>query len=209
MLSSRKKIGKPLKNCKMASFVKGLEKKGTDMGTDLAKQGGKAAAKEALNLAKDESKKVLVKFTNKTKQKWSKPKLYLNSGATEGVLPLTIDNDGDIEYEVHKKKWTFSGVAGVIVYQWKESGKTYYLAVMFRKPMVASNTWNAVIYDSETEANQQLFSTLKQQRGEFPPMRGDSNYIDREFGPYTLQGAMASTGNSLHITVSCTADLDE
>ena len=38
----------------MASFVKGLEKKGTDMGTDLAKQGGKAAAKEALSLAKDE-----------------------------------------------------------------------------------------------------------------------------------------------------------
>ena len=193
----------------MASFVKGLEKKGPDMAKGIAKEGGKAAAKQALDVAKDESKKVQVKVTNKTKQKWSKPKLYLNSGATDGVLPLTIDNDGDMEYEVHKKKWTFSGVSGVIVYQWKESGKMYYLAVMFRKPMVARNMWNAVIYESETEANEQLFSVLKGQRGEFPPMRGDANYTDREFGPYTLQGAMSSTGNSVHITVSCTADLDE
>ena len=156
-----------LKKSKMTSFVTGA---GTDLGMDLAKKGGMAAAKGVLNLAKDESKKVLVKFTNKTKQKWSKPKLYLSSGTTEGFLPFTIDNDGDIEFEVHKKKWTFSGVAGVIVYQWKEPGKTYYLAVMFRKPMVASNTWNAVIYDSETEANQQLFSVLKQQSGDFPPI---------------------------------------
>ena len=56
-------------------------------------------------------------------------------------IPFTIDNDGDMEYEVHKKKWTFSGVAGVIVYQWKESGKMYYLAVMFRKPTVVRNMW--------------------------------------------------------------------
>ena len=194
---------------KMSSLVKGLEKKGTDVGVDIAKSGGKAAAKGALDLATDESRKVLVKFTNKTKQKWSKPKLFLSSGATEGVLPLTIDNDGEIEYEVHKKKWTFSGIAGVIVYQWKADGKSYYMAVMFRKPMVSRNMWNAVIYEGETEANQELFRALTQQRAELPPMRGDSNYTDREFGPYTLQGAMSSTGNAVHITVSCTSDLDE
>ena len=188
----------------MASFFKDqVEEKGPDMAMDLAKQG----AKQALNLARDESKKVRIKVTNKTKQKWSKPKLYLNSGATDDVLPLTIDNDGDMEYEIHKKKWTFSGVAGVIVYQWKESGKTYYLAVMFRKPMVARNMWNAVIYESKKEANELLFSVLKSQMGEFPPMRGDSKYTDREFGPYTLQGAMSTTGNTVRITVSYTADL--
>ena len=193
----------------MAALMKGFEKKGTDIGVDIAKSGGKAAAQGALDLAKDESRKVLVKFTNKTKQKWSKPRLYIDSGTTESVLPLTIDNDGEIEYELHKKKWTFSGIAGVIIYKWKASGKNYCLALMFRKPMVAHNMWNAVIYESETEANQQLFRALKEQRGDFPALRGDSNYTDREFGPYTLQGAMSSTGNAVHITVSCTCDLDE
>ena len=194
----------------MASFAKGsIEKKGLDTGLGIAKTGGEKAAKEALKLAKDESSKVLVKLTNKTKQKWTRPKIFLNSGATDAVLPLTVENDEDIEYEVHKKKWTFSGVGAALTYEWKESGKTYYLAVMFRKPMASRNNWNAVIYESETEANQQLFGALRQQSGDFPPIKGDANYISREFGPYTLQGAMASTGMSVHVTISRTADLQE
>lgn len=194
----------------MASFVKGsIEKKGLDTGIGLAKSGGQAAAKEALKVAKDESKKVIVKLTNKTKQKWTRPKIFLDKGATDAVLPLTVENDQDIEYEVHKKKWTFSGVAAAITYEWKDSGKTYYLAVMIRKPMISRNNWNAVIFETDTEANQELFRQLRQQNGDFPPMACDSNYISREFGPYTLQGAMASTGTSVDITISCTADLDQ
>ena len=192
----------------MASFVKGsIEKKGVDAGIGLAKSGGKAAAKEALNLAKDESSKVVVKLTNKTKQKWTRPKIFLNTGATDAVLPLTVDNDEEVEYEVHKKKWTFSGVGATLTYEWKALEKTYFLAVMFRKPMVSRKNWNAVIYESETEANQELFRALRQQSGDFPPLSGDANYISREFGPYTLQGAMSSTGTAVNITVSCTADL--
>ena len=178
-------------------------------GFGLLKSGGKAVAKGALGVVTDESRKVLVKFTNKTKRKWSQPRLYINNGTTESILPLTIDNDGEIEYELHKKKWTVSGIAGVIMYKWKESDKKYYLALMFRKPIVSRHMWNAVIYESETEANQRLFRALKRGRGDFPALRGDSNYTDREFGPYTLQGAMSSTGKAVHITVSCTRDLDE
>ena len=191
----------------MASFVKGLEKKGKDAGMDIAKAGGKAAAKEAVNFAKDESKKVLVKLTNKTKQKWTKPKIFLDSGATEVPPPLVVEDDQEVEYEVHKKKWTLSGVAAVLTYEWKESGKCYFLAIMFRKPTLSRNNWNAVIYESDTEANRDLFATLKQQSGDFPPGKSDSNYVTREFGPYTVQGAMSSTGTGLQITVSCTADL--
>ena len=182
----------------MASFAKGsIEKKGLDAGLGIAKSAGQAGAKEALNLAKDESSKVAVKLINKTKQKWTKPRLFLNNGATDKVLPLTVEIDGDMEYEVHKKKWTFSGIAAAITYEWKESGKTYYLAIMFRKPMLGRKNWNAVIYENETEANRELFGALRQQNGEFPPMPCDSNYVSREFGPYTIQGAMASTGLTL------------
>ena len=190
------------------SFIKGnLEKKGVDTGVGLATDAGKAAAKEGLNFAKDESKKIVVKLSNKTRQKWTKPKIFLDSGATDSVLPLAIEDEQEVEYEVHKKKWTLSGVAAVITYEWKESGKAYFLAIMFRKPTVARNNWNAVIYESDTEASRDVFAALKQQSGDFPPGKSDSNYITREFGPYTLQGAMSSTGTGLHVTVSCTADL--
>ena len=189
-------------------FIKGkLETKGVDAGLDLAKSAGKSAAKEGLDFAKDESKKVIVKLTNKTRQKWTKPKMFIDCGATDTVLPLTIEDDQDVEYEVHKKKWTFTGVAAVITYEWKESGKSYFLAIMFRKPTISRNNWNAVIYEDETEASRDLMAALKNQSGDFPPGKSDSNYMTREFGPYTLQGAMASTGTGLHITVSCTADL--
>ena len=191
--------------------VKILENEGAKAGVNIMTGGGKAAVKGAFNVATDESRKVLIKLTNKSKQKWSKPMIYLSSGATDDILPLTIDNDREIQYEVHKKKWTFSGIAGVIVYQWKESGNSYYLAVMFEKPMVGRNMWNAKIYNNKIEADQQLFSSLKEQMTNYPPMRGDSKYTEREFShcPYTLQGAMSSTGNTVHITVSCTFDLDD
>ena len=187
----------------MASLLKGLEEKGTDAGVDLATSGGKAAAKGALNLATDESRKVVVKLTNNTEQKWVNPKIFLNCGATDDVLPLTVDHEGETEYKVHKKKMTFSGVAGVLSYEWTFSGKNYTLVVLFHKPMMSRhNNWNAVIYEDKAEANQELFKALKEQ-SEHPPLRGDSNYTNREFGPYTVQGAMASTGAVVHVTVSC------
>ena len=187
----------------MASIEKHLEKKVTEKGVDEAVGGAKAAIKGAFKVATDESHKMVVRLTNKTNQKWSKPKLYLNNGATDGILPLTIDKGEEIQYEVHKKKWTYSGIAGVIVYQWKESEDSYYLAVMFEKPMVARNMWNAVIFNTSTEANQQLFDKLNDKTSSYPPMRGDSNYIEREFShcPYTLQGAMSTTGRMVNITI--------
>ena len=185
--------------------VSKLEEKGIDKGLDFAESGGKAAFKSAVDFAKDESRKVQVKITNNTKQKWSNPRLFLDCGMTEDLLPLTIDDEKDVTYEIHKKKWTFSGIGGAISYQWKVDQKTYYLLVMFRSPTVGRNTWNAVIYDSETEASQQQFSTLCQERGQYPPVRGDANYTTREFGAFTMQAAMSSSGTAkLHITISCT-----
>lgn len=182
-----------------------LENTGIDKGIGLAESGGKAAFNSAMDFAKDESRKVQVKLTNNTKQKWTNPKLYIDCGATEDLLPLTIDDEKDLTYDIHKKKWTLVGISGAITYQWKVDQKTYYLAVVFRSPTIGRNTWNAVIYDSETEANQQLFSTLSRERGDHPLLRGDANYTTREFGAFTLQAAMSSGGVAkLHITVSCT-----
>ena len=82
---------------------------------------------------------------------------------------------------------------------WKE---LYTLVVLFHKPMMSRHNWNAVIYEDKAEANQELFKALKEQ-SEHPPLRGDSNYTNREFGPYTVQGAMASTGAVVHVRVSC------
>lgn len=197
----------------MASFTKGLKKKaintGIDTGVDIAKSGGKAV----LNVAKDESQCLCLKMTNKTHEKWIRPKLYLNCGATEDLLPLVVDHGEDIEYTVRKRKWTFSGIAGVVTYEWQASGKTYYIAVMFRKPMMSHNNWNAVIYENPIEADQQLFAQLKQNRGsEYPAIRADANYINREFGAYIMQGAMTLTSSGaakLHIIISCISDLDE
>ena len=200
----------------MASFAKGLQKKainkGVDTGVDIAKSGGKAV----LNVAKDESQCLCLKMTNKTHEKWIRPKLYLNCGATEDLLPLVVDHGDDIEYTVRKRKWTFSGIAGVVTYEWQASGKPYYIAVMFRKPMVSHNNWNAVIYENPIEADQQLFGELKQgNRGthtEHPAVRADANYITREFGAYVMQGAMTLTSSGaakLHIIISCVSDLDE
>lgn len=182
-----------------------FEEKLEDKGLGLAESGGKAAFKGAVDFAKDESRKVQVKITNNTKQKWGNPRLFIDCGMTEDLLPLTIDDEKDVTYEIHKKKWTFSGIAGAISYQWKVDQKTYYLVVMFRSPTVGRNTWNAVIYDSETEASQQQFSSLCQERGQYPPIRGDANYTTREFGAFTMQAAMSSSGTAkLHITISCT-----
>ena len=182
-----------------------FEEKLEDKGLDLAESGGKAALKGAVDFAKDESRKVEVKITNNTKQKWSNPRLFIDNGMTEDLLPLTIDDEKDVTYEIHKKKWTFTGIAGAISYQWKVDQKAYHLVVMFRSPTVGRNTWNAVVYESETEASQQQFSTLCQERGQYRPVRGDANYTTREFGAFTMQAAMSSSGTAkLHVTISCT-----
>lgn len=199
----------------MASFAKGLQKKaintGVSTGVDVAKSGGKAV----LNVAKDESQSLCLKLTNKTHEKWIRPKLYLDCGATEDLLPLVVDHGDDVEYTVRKRKWRFSGIAGVVTYEWQASGsrKTYYIAAMFRKPMVSHNNWNAVIYENPIEADQQLFGELKQHRrgSEHPAVRADANYITREFGTHVMQGAMTLTSSGaakLHIIVSCVSDLD-
>lgn len=204
----------------MASLAKRLRREGMDTavntgvktgintGVDVAKSGGKAI----LNAARDESQCLCLKVTNKTHEKWIGPKLYLNCGATVDLLPLTVDHSKDVEYSVRKRKWTFSGIAGVVTYEWQSAGKTYYIAVMFRKPTLSRNNWNAVVYENPVEVNQQLFTELKQQRGQYPAMRADANYVNREFGTYALQGAMTMTSTgaaTLHITISCTSDFDE
>lgn len=187
-----------------------LEQKGLEKGMDLAEAGGKAAFKNAVDFAKDESRKVEVKLINNTKQKWSTPRLFLDCGMTEDLLPLTIDDEKDVTYEIHKKKWTFTGIGGAISYQWKVDQKTFYLVVMFRSPTVGRNTWNAVIYDSETEACQRQFSTLCQERGQYPLVRGDANYTTREFGAFKMQAAMSSSGTAkLHVTISCTEEEEQ
>ena len=137
----------------MSSLAKGLRRKGINTGVstgvDIAKSGGKAV----LNVAKDESQCLCLKVTNKTHEKWIRPRLYLNCGATEDLLPLTVDHNEDVEYSVRKRKWTFSGIAGVFAYEWQADGRTYYIAVMFRKPMLSHNNWNAVIYENPIEVN--------------------------------------------------------
>jgi hypothetical protein len=198
------------------SFAKGLQKKainsGVSTGVDIAKSGGKAV----LNVAKDESQCLCLKMTNKTHEKWIRPKLYLNCGATEDLLPLVVDHGDDVEYTVRKRKWRFSGIAGMVTYEWQASGRTYYIGIMFRKPMASHNNWNAVIYENPIEADQQLFGELKQNRSSvdhpWPAVRADANYTTREFGAYVMQGAMTLTSSGaakLHIIISCAADLDE
>lgn len=174
-------------------------------GVNLAKKGGAAAFKNAMDFAKDESRKVQVKVTNNTEQKWTDPKFFMDCGMTDDLLPLTVDDGKDLEYEIHKKKWTFTGIAGAITYQWKVDQKTYYIAIIFRSPTVGHNSWNAVIYENETTANRELFSTLTRERGDHPVLRGDANYTKREFSPYIIQGAMSSSGTAkLHVTITCT-----
>ena len=147
-----------------------------------------------VDVAKDESHKVVIKFTNNTKQTWTNPRIFLNSGMAEDLLPPEIADKKDLEYEVHKKKWSFSGIAGVITYQWKVSGQNYSLALMFHSPMMKSNTWNVVINSEDTvEANQNVFKNLLKENGDNPMVKGDNNYTTREFGRFTVQGAMSSS----------------
>lgn len=188
-----------------------LENEGIQEGIGLAKKGGAAAFKGAMDLAKDESRKVQVKVTNNSKQQWRNPKFFMDYGMTDDLLPLTVDNGKDMQYEVHKKKWTFTGIAGAITYEWSADEKKYYLAVVFRSPTVSRNCWNAVIYEEEqVEANQRLYDALMRERGDQPMLRGDANYTRREFGRYVMQGAMSSSGTAkLHITISCADEEEE
>ena len=184
----------------------GLEKEGVSTGVGLAKSGVSKAAGGVMDVAKDESRKVVINFTNNTKQTWTNPRIFLDSGMAEDLLPLEIADKKDLKYEVHKKKWTFSGIAGVITYQWKVSGQKYSLALMFNSPMMTSNTWNVVINSEDTvEANQNVFKSLLKENGDNPMVKGDNNYTTREFGPYTVQGAMSSSGTAkINLIVKCT-----
>ena len=187
-------------------IVADLEKDGVNTGVGLVKSGAGKAVSGAFDVAKDESRKVAIKLTNNTKQPWKNPRIFLDSGAAEDILPLEIANEKEVEYEVHKKKWTFSGIAGVITYQWKDSGKKYSLALMFRSPMISSNSWNVVINsENVVEANLQTYKELLQVNGDNPVIKGDNNYTTREFGPFTVQGAMSSSGTAkINLIVSCT-----
>ena len=106
-------------------IVADLEKEGVSAGVGAVKSGAGKAVGGLLDVAKDESRKVVIKLTNNTKQPWKNPRIFLDSGTAEDILPLEIANEKEVEYEVHKKKWTFSGISGVISYQWKDSGKKY------------------------------------------------------------------------------------
>ncbi len=182
-------------------MLKELKKKGTDAGVDAAKSGGKAAVSSAVDIAKDESRKISVKVTNKSNLKWTKPKFFLDCGVTDSRLPPEVENGSEVKYDVHKKKWTLSGIAGVIAYDWEAEGKEYTLAVMFRSPMMSANDWNAEIYSETTvDANQQLFSTLTREGA----IKGDCNYSTKEFGPFVLQGAMTFSDTAkLNVIISC------
>ena len=70
----------------------------------------------------------------------------------------------------------------MISYQWKDSGKKYSLALMFRSPMISSNSWNVVINsDNVVEANLQTYKELLQVNGDNLVIKGDNNYTTREF----------------------------
>ena len=183
----------------MASLLKGLEQKGVDAGVSAVKAGGKKAASATMDAVTDESRKVSIKITNNSNQKLTNPKIFLDCGVAEELLPLEVNNEKEIQYDIHKKKWTLSGIAGVITYEWEAGGKKYCLAIMFRSPMMSSNSWNAQIYsESSTEANQQLFSTLTREGA----LKGDNNYTSKDFDTFTLQGAMSSSGTAkLHVIV--------
>ena len=108
----------------------------------------------------------------------------------EDLLPPEITDKKDLEYEVHKKKWSFSGIGGVITYQWKVSGQKYSLALMFHSPMMKSNTWNVVINSEDTvEVDQNVFKNLLKENGDNPMVKGDNNYTIREFGHLGCPGS--------------------
>jgi len=184
----------------------GLEKEGVNTGIGLAKSGASKAVGGVVDVAKDESRKVVIKFTNNTKQTWTNPRIFLNSGTAEDLLPPEIADKKDLEYEVHKKKWSFNGIAGVITYQWNVSGQNYSLALMFHSPMMKFNTWNVVINSEDTvEANQNVFKNLLKENGDNPMVKGDNNYTTREFGRFTVQGAMSSSRTAkINLIVKCT-----
>ena len=77
---------------------------------------------------------------------------------------------------------------------------------MFRSPMISSNSWNVVINsDNVVEANLQTYKKLLQVNGDNPVIKGDNNYTTREFGPFTVQGAMSSSGTAkINLIVKCT-----
>lgn len=83
---------------------------------------------------------------------------------------------------------------------------------MFHSPMMTSNTWNVVINSEDiVEANQQVFKNLLKESGDNPMVKGDNNYMytTREFGAYTLQGAMSSSGTAkINLIVKCTEPAD-
>lgn len=180
-------------------FKKAAEEEAFKDGIGLAKGAAGAAKDAGLEALKDESRKVTVKLTNNTKQKWVNPRIFIDCGMAEDLLPLEVDDGDDVEYEIHKKKWRLTGIEGVISYEFTDEGTKYSLAVMFRSPSLSSNNWCATIHsETPVEATQQLFRSMTKET-----IKGDNNYTRKEFGKFTLQGAMSSSGTAkLNIIIS-------
>ena len=184
----------------------GLEKKGIDEGFGLAKGAAGAAKDAGLEALKDESRKVAIKLTNNTKRKWINPRIFLDYGVAEDLLPLEVEDGTDVEYEVHKKKWRLSGIEGVLSYEFTDEGTKYGLAVVFRSPSLSSNNWNAEIQtETVSEATSQLFRTMTRTG----TVKGDNNYTRKEFGKFVMQGAMSSSGTAkLNVIISTAPQTD-
>ena len=59
--------------------------------------------------------------------------------------------------------------------------------------------------DNVVEANLQMYKELLQVNGDNPVIKGDNNYTTREFVPFTVQGAMSSSGTAkINLIVKCT-----
>lgn len=177
-----------------------VENQGIGVGFGALKGAGGLAKEEGMGLLKDESRKVAIKLTNNSKQKWINPRIFLDCGAAEELLPLEVEDGTEVEYEVHKKKWRPTGIEGIMSYEFSDGGKKYILAVMFRSPTLSSNKWNATLQtDDPQEASKELYSRMNREG----PIVGDMNYTRKEFDKFSLQGAMSSSGTAkLHIIVS-------
>ena len=59
--------------------------------------------------------------------------------------------------------------------------------------------------EDTVEANQNVFKNLLKENGDNPMVKGDNNYTTREFGPFTVQGAMSSSRTAkINLIVKCT-----
>ena len=105
-------------------IVADLEKEGVSAGVVAVKSGAGKAVGGVLDVAKDESRKVVIKLTIT---------IPSNRGRVQGSSWILARLKISCLWKLRtrrkwstrciRKKWTFSGIAGVISYQWKDSGK--------------------------------------------------------------------------------------